>query len=1190
MTIVFDDDLVLSLFELLFESAEEIIVLTDNFGKTLYFNDYTKKILGEKLNYEISCDKIFNCQNLSKIPQFCPIIELQSFPKTENLTLYSQIENQNFQLNCTPIYGNDGKLKYIFHSAKNIQEQIARELHLKKISRMLSILRNFNQFVYLEKDPKLITENLCEFFIKEFGFVLAIFISLDAELFGKNYTIFKTSNFENEKQLSKIKQEAYTTKLIEEFNQKIHSIDFKKLKKDKFVEWCIQIDDDTIQGIISPIGIQNKIIGLFGAFSIQPVKFTQDEKNLLIELFSDLSVVFNTIQTEQRKRQADQELERLRRFFVTLMNNLPGFIYRCKNDPNWTMEYLSDNFTKITGYSVDEVIGNRVISFNDLIHPQHRDRLWVKWQDLLRRKEPFQDEYPIFTKNGELRWVYEQGCGVFDENGKLEALEGYIFDITDRKLLEEKLTESEKRFRAIFEASSDAIFVMAGDVFIDCNVSAMELFEGNRSQIVGKTPYELSPEFQPDGQRSQKKALEYIKRALRGEILRFEWTHKTVTNKIIHTEVSLNSIKVGEKIYILALVRDISELKRLYNELSKIFQALDSSEQAILITDTNNIITYINKGFEKTYGYKKNEIIGKDISIIRPKDIPTPSLDEMRQQLLAGKSFTCELKNIRKNGEIFDIILTANPVFDQQNNIISFVGAAADISNLKRIEEEFIKSKEEFQNLVNSLEDIVYTLDLNHRHTNVFGRWVEGYGLTKDYFLGKTAIEILGPEEGKIHIEMQNKCISQKKSIVFEWSRELNNRRYYFQTRISPVFGKDGNVIGIIGIGRDITSLVEAEIELKKFQIFLNNSPVAFLVLNTNYEIIFANKKFFELTHFTTEDVFSKNFFEIHRNQESRIKEIFNEINTKNFWKGEIPHPTKDNMIFYANITISHLTDSNNNIINYLIIMEDITERKKLLDKLLHSKKQAEELSALKSYLLMNFSHEFRTPLNSILGFAQLLTERTKDNEIRGIANIIYQSGFRLLNTLNLVIDYSRIEVGLLSVKPNEFDLIEVVKEILFTQQKLNEGKQLETQFKSDFETLVLFQDEFMVRSIVYQIINNAFKFTKEGSINVIINNQTEAEGTEIIEIKVFDTGIGIAKEHQELIWKEFYQVSQGLSREFEGSGLGLTVAKKFAQTLGGDITVESELGKGSTFTIHLPRKYVEQNNKGGNETKNTNN
>ena len=133
------------------------------------------------------------------------------------------------------------------------------------------------------------------------------------------------------------------------------------------------------------------------------------------------------------RKKAELKLEKSERTLSNLISNLPGFVYRCKNDTDWSMEYLSEGFTMVSGYSIDEVTEFRKLSFNDIIHPNYRNYLWRQWQNVLALKTSLEEEYPIITKSGEIKWVWERGRGFFDENGKLLYLEGFITDITERK-------------------------------------------------------------------------------------------------------------------------------------------------------------------------------------------------------------------------------------------------------------------------------------------------------------------------------------------------------------------------------------------------------------------------------------------------------------------------------------------------------------------------------------------------------------------------------------------------------------------------------------------------------------------------------------------------------------------------------------------------------------------------------------
>ena len=149
----------------------------------------------------------------------------------------------------------------------------------------------------------------------------------------------------------------------------------------------------------------------------------------------------NELRENERNRRMLEEREREYR---TLVNNLPGFAYRCANDRNWTMLYISEGCTEVTGYSPDELLGNRMLAFNDLIDGEFQGRIWKKWQRVLSQRGVFQEEYPIATKHGTRRWVWEKGCGVFSDDGELMFLEGFIADITERRKAEEELQKVEK--------------------------------------------------------------------------------------------------------------------------------------------------------------------------------------------------------------------------------------------------------------------------------------------------------------------------------------------------------------------------------------------------------------------------------------------------------------------------------------------------------------------------------------------------------------------------------------------------------------------------------------------------------------------------------------------------------------------------------------------------------------------------
>lgn len=184
-----------------------------------------------------------------------------------------------------------------------------------------------------------------------------------------------------------------------------------------------------------------------------------------------------TIEDITERKEAEEALRERERTWATLLSNLPGFVYRCANDRDWTMEYISEGCRDITGYGPEDFIEKRTLVFNDLIHPDYRESLWQKWQDLLARRETFEDEYPIVTANGETRWVWERGRGIYAEDGRLLYLEGFITDTTERKQAQETIGRMAERFRIMLGAQHYGIVVVDENDRIEyINEAFCELF------------------------------------------------------------------------------------------------------------------------------------------------------------------------------------------------------------------------------------------------------------------------------------------------------------------------------------------------------------------------------------------------------------------------------------------------------------------------------------------------------------------------------------------------------------------------------------------------------------------------------------------------------------------------------------------------------------------------------------------
>lgn len=276
-------------------------------------------------------------------------------------------------------------------------------------------------------------------------------------------------------------------------------------------------------------------------------------------------LVFFTEDITKRK-QDEAALHESQRQLSTLIGNLPGFVYRCQNNRNWTFEYLSEGVSDLTGYSVSEYLVERSISYGDNTHPGDRERVWQEIQAAVAQRRPYETTYRILTRAGEVKSVWERGEGIYAMDGGLSYLEGFVTDITERKRAEHLLRQSEERYRRLIAISPYAIFVNRGDRILFANDQAIKLFGAVKAEeILGKSPLDL---FHPDYHRVIQERIHELVEG-RPQVPMFEEKVLTLGGKPVDVEVSAARFVDEEGPAILVMLRDIGERKRLQEQLRK---------------------------------------------------------------------------------------------------------------------------------------------------------------------------------------------------------------------------------------------------------------------------------------------------------------------------------------------------------------------------------------------------------------------------------------------------------------------------------------------------------------------------------------------------------------------------------------------------------------------------------------------
>jgi signal transduction histidine kinase len=295
-------------------------------------------------------------------------------------------------------------------------------------------------------------------------------------------------------------------------------------------------------------------------------------------------------------------------------------------------------------------------------------------------------------------------------------------------------------------------------------------------------------------------------------------------------------------------------------------------------------------------------------------------------------------------------------------------------------------------------------------------------------------------------------------------------------------------------------------------------------------------------------------------------------------WRGEVINRRKDGTLYTEEMTITPVIQSDGSLTNFIAIKQDITERKRAEEALAEAHQQALEANRLKTQLLTNVSHDLRTPLGAILGFAEMLragvfgeaTQKQKE-----AAGEIIDSSNQLMTFVDNLIGQAQFETGKIVLKVKSFDPRELFAPLQATAGTLAKKKGVQLEYEIDEQLpKVLFGDLYWLRQIVANLINNAVKFTDQGAVKVRLH-QPDAQHW---AIQVADTGIGIPEEDQAAIFEAFRQVDGSTTRRHGGSGLGLAIVQELTTLMDGKIELNSAIGKGSTFTITLPLIRSEEN------------
>ncbi|HEY0733798.1 MAG TPA: histidine kinase N-terminal 7TM domain-containing protein [Herpetosiphonaceae bacterium] len=820
-------------------------------------------------------------------------------------------------------------------------------------------------------------------------------------------------------------------------------------------------------------------------------------------------------------KQAEAKLRENEARYRVVSELTSDFTYAVVIDPTSDMEieWITDAFYRITEFTTPEAVLAQG-GWRALAHTEDRKTLALHLRKLLGGQADIA-EFRIVKKNGEAIWLRNYGQPQWDaEQGRVTRILGAGQDITEHKRVEAALRESEERYRLLFESNPNPMWVYDHETlaFLTVNEEAVRTYGYSRDEFLRMRLTDLLPEhgvsvlIKPQIQADGTTQMAGI------------WQHRKKDGSLIDVEIRSHALSFAGRAAQAILANDVTarrQAEQALRESEERYRRLVEYSPEPIAVYSEGILVYVNSAAVKLYGANTpGELEGRPIS-----DLVHPT----RRALLTAEAWTQQVKHpleiieeklLRLDGESIDVEIAAIPT--------TYLGKPAtqvvsrDITERKRVEETLRQQNEYFAALHDTTLAVMNRLEVEDVLETIVVR----------------AGALVGTEHGYLYSGDPDTGASEVKVGVGIF-------RPFVGQPLRPGMGVDGMV-------------------------WLTGQP---LTVN-NYQ-----EWFWRIRDEGMNEL--RSMLGVPLTSGSQIVGVLGLAHIeegRSFGDEEIAILTR-----FAELASIALENAR----LYTTAQQELAERKHAEEKLAYARDEALEAARLKSEFLATMSHELRTPLNAIIGFTDFMLESTIDplnEQQRDKLQRVSRNAHNLRELIDGILDLSKIDAGRMQMATEPVRLYEVVSSAVSNIETLVTNKQLQVTIQQITHVPLIYGDSGRLRQIVLNLLSNAVKFTpQQGKIGVILEHGTPGilkyaalplEGLAAgnwIALSVRDNGIGIPPEEHSRIWSEFYQIDGSATRQYSGTGLGLTIVRRLTELMCGRVGLQSIVDEGSTFTIWLP-------------------
>ena len=638
-------------------------------------------------------------------------------------------------------------------------------------------------------------------------------------------------------------------------------------------------------------------------------------------------------------------------------------------------------------------------------------------------------------------------------------------------------------------------------------------------------------------------------------------------------------------------LREIESRKVIVEYENRLNFYTEKSQMAVIEWDSNFAVSRWSHSAEKMFGWSEEETLGKpllDLKMVYEPDLFIAHTALEKQMKCPDECIQTITRNYRKDGKILTCEWYNTILKDENGKLLYVLSQVLDITDRKHSEESLQVNEARHSSMIANISDVIGIIGMDgiikYKSPNI-EKW---FGWKPEDLIGTNGWLTVHPDDLE-RIQKEFFSLIQQDGTVktVEYKYRCKDGSFKMIELTAKNLINDPNINGALLNYHDISERIKVEEKLfERDSDLIRAEKIAKI---GHWKLILTSKLMFSSAgareiYGVEEDAL--NFHEVQKIPLPEYREMLEKALSELVNNG-VPYNVyfkilraRDNKIIDIHSIADY--DKKNKIV--FGVIQDITGQKQIEQEFINAKEHAEESDRLKSAFLANMSHEIRTPMNGILGFTDLLKNPNLSGEKQQkFIEIIEKSGHRMLNTINNIVDISKIESGLMQPVVNEVNINEQLQFAYSFFRPEAENKGLQLLYKSGIpsENIIIQTDHEKIYSVLSNLIKNAIKFTDNGSVEFgfevvdLMDSFDPVRYVKYLKFFVKDTGIGIPKESQNIVFERFRQTEMGHTRAYEGTGLGLSIAKSYVEMLGGKIWLESGEAGGTVFYFTIPYKVV---------------